>query len=42
MSNAEEMKANSISTGFDYEFMFIISLATLLAITWPYDDKAKI
>jgi len=23
-------------------FMFIISLATLLAITWPYDDKAKI
>ncbi len=23
-------------------FMFIISLATLLAIIWPYDDKAKI
>jgi len=23
-------------------FMFIISLATVLAITWPYDDKAKI
>jgi hypothetical protein len=23
-------------------FMFIISLATILAIAWPYNDKAKI